>query len=471
MKLTTTKKILLLGTTLIALSGSIVTPIVLLNKDEKNEENDVEKIFKILKAKTIKEKIIELSSNTSGKIIANNQAKIIEKIKALIGKSNLKKIKIEVLMKDDFNISITPQKIIIKLTENEVSKKIEDFFVKKKNPIDEDIAAIKKVLDAKSGNDLIIIIPSDSIGNIVGNTANKNAIIKKLRILIDSSNTSGEANHESLRGTSIEVSMNADVSISTTPQNIIVSISKTGGTTLRTTKIFQVKKESTADKDIQAIKKILESKTDDNLIITLPNSSTGDINDTNNKNAIEKELRKLIDPSNTNGDPNHSSLRGTTIEVSMNVDAPILTIPQNIIVSIAKAGGTTIKIMNNFQVKRDFTANEDIAAIKDIFDSKSSNDRLFVLPNNSSGSIINNLKNKEAIEREVRKLIDPSNTSGDANHSSLRGTKITLTKVVLIPGVYNNDLISNVTKIIVITISKTGGTSVDYGHFAVEKSL
>ena len=47
-------------------------------------------------------------------------------------------------MKDDFNISITPQKIIIKLTKNEVSKEIEDFSVKKKKVIDEDIAAIKK---------------------------------------------------------------------------------------------------------------------------------------------------------------------------------------------------------------------------------------------------------------------------------------------------------------------------------------
>ena len=107
MKLSKTKKIFLLGTTLAILTASIVTPIVLLNKDEKNEENDVEKIFKILKDKTIKEKVIELSSNASGKIIADNQDKIIEKIKTLIGKANLKDVKIKVLMKSDANISTT----------------------------------------------------------------------------------------------------------------------------------------------------------------------------------------------------------------------------------------------------------------------------------------------------------------------------------------------------------------------------
>ena len=472
MKLSKTKKILLLGTSLLVLTTSIVTPIVFLNKDENNHENDVEKIFKILKAKTTKEKTIELPSNASGKIIANNQEQIIEKIKTLIGKVNLKKVKIEVLMENDTNISNFSQKVIIKLTKNEISKEIEDFSVKKKNVIDEDIESIKKVLDAKTSEDLIINLSSDSSGKIIGNNANKDAIVKKLRELIDPSNTNGDPNHQSLKGTTIEISMSVDASISTTPQNIIVSISKTGGTTLTTTKTFQVKKESTADKDIVAIKNILDAKIGNDLIIILPSSSSGNVIGNNaNKNAIEKELRKLIDPSNINGNPNHASLRGATIKVSKSPDAIISTTPQDIVVSISKTNGKTLRTTKTFQVKRDFTANEDIAAIKNIFDSKSSNDRLFVLPNDSSGSIINNLKNKEAIERKVRKLIDPSNTSGDTNHPSLRGTKITLAKVVLISGLYNNDLISDVTKIIIITISKNGGTSVDYRRFAVAKAL
>ncbi len=353
MKLSKTKKILLLGTSLAILTTSIVVPIVLLNKDEKSEENDVEKIFKILKAKTSKEKIIELSNNASGKIIADNQDKIIEKIKTLIGKANSKEVKIEVSMQDDVNISTTSQKIIIKLTKNEVSKKIEDFSVKRQLTIDEEIASIKKILDAKTSNELIIFLPSDSRGNIIGNATNKNAILKKLRILIDSSNTNGEANHESLRETSIGVSKSSDAAISTTPQNIIVSISKTGGTTLSTTKIFQVKRDFTPDEDIAAIKQILDSKTGNDLIIIIPSYSNGlIIGNLTNRNAIERKLRILIDPSNTNGAYNHPSLRGTNIVSSIQVDKKISTTPQYIEVYIVKTGGKNIVITNKFQVKK-----------------------------------------------------------------------------------------------------------------------
>ena len=362
MKLSKTKKILLLGATLALLTTSIVTPIVLLNKDESNKENDVEKIFKILKAKTTKEKTFELPSNVSGKIIANNQEKIIEKIKTLIGKVNLKEVKIEVLMENDTNISNVSQKIIIKLTKNEISKEIEGFLVKKQSIIDvnKDIEAIKKILDAKTGNDLIIIFPSSSTGNIIGKASNKDAIIKKLRILIDPSNTNGDPNHQSLRGTSIEVSKSPDAIISTTPQDIVVSISKSGGTTLRTTKTFRVKRTLTIEEinqDIQAIKTILDAKDDANdpsLLITLPSNSSGSmINNLINKNAIERKIRKLIDSSNTNGDPNHPSLRGTTISLTkVRHQSDLVSIlPKLIIIKISKNGGTSVNFIE-FAVKK-----------------------------------------------------------------------------------------------------------------------
>ncbi len=473
MKLTKTKKILLLWTTLAILTTSIITPVVLLNKDEKDEKNDVEKLFKFLKAKTTQEKIIELPSSASGKIIANNQNKIIEKIKTLIGKANLKDVKIEVLMQNDINISTAPQNIIIKLTKDEVSKEIKDFSVKKKNPIDEDIESIKEILDAKSGNDLIITLPSDSSGNIIQNATNKNAIIKKLRTLIDPSNAGGIPNHPSLKGTSIEISMNVDAPISTTLQDIIVSISKTNGTILTTTKTFQVKRDFTnielADKDITSIKNILDAKSGNDLIITLPSASTGNIiQNATNKNAIIKKLRTLIDPSNAGGIPNHPSLKGTSIEISMNVDAPISTTLQDIIVSISKTNGTILTTTKTFQVKRDFTADEDIEAIMKIFRTKErSNDSglHIILPSSANGSIINNPTIKNAIERKARELIDSSNTNGDPNHISLRGTKITLTRVIS-----SNDLISNIEpRVIVITISKPGGTSVNFSGFVVRK--
>ncbi len=354
MKLSKTKKILLLGTTLAILTTSIAIPIVVLDKDQNNKENDVEKLFKILQAKTIKEKVIELSSNATGKIIANNQEKIIEKIKNLIGEVNLKDVKIELLMKKDTNISTTPQKIIIKLTKDEVSKEIKDFSVKKQSiiNINKDIEAIKNILDAKTEEYLIIILPSSSTGNIIGNRINKIAIIKKIIMLIDPSNTNGESNHESLRGTSIQVSIIRDAPISTTPRNIIVSISKTGGTTLSTTKTFQVR-IFTANEDILAIKKILDSKTGQDLIITLPSDTTGNINDENNRNAIQKKLRQLIDSSNTGGDLNHPSLRGTEIlAAALNSRTPILTTLQNIVVSIVKDDEKSLGTTKTFQVKK-----------------------------------------------------------------------------------------------------------------------
>ena len=359
MKLSKMKKILLLGTTLTILTTSIVTPIVLINKDENNDANDLEKLFKILQDKTTKEKVIELPISANGKIIANNQEKIIEKIKTLIGKENLKDIKIEVSMEEDVSISTTPQKIIIKLTKNQISKEIKDFSVKKKNVIDEEIESIKKILDAKTKNDLIIILPSSSTGNIIGNVVNKDVILKKLRMLIDHLNINGEANHPSLKGTTIEVSMSVDTPISTTPQNIIVEVSKTNGTTLRTTNTFQVKRAFTPNEDIVAIKTILDSKTGQDLIITLPSDSSGYINQ--NQNEIAKRLRILIDPSNTRGEANHSSLRGTNIlGVTLLYRTPISTTPQNIIVSISKSGGKGIVIRNKFQVKKIYLMNNKI---------------------------------------------------------------------------------------------------------------
>ncbi len=356
MKLTKTKKILLLGTTLAVLTTSIAVPIVLLNKDEKNQENDVEKLFKILQAKRTKEKIIELSNNASGKIIANNQAKIIEKIKTLIGKANLKEVKIEVLMKNDINISTTKQKIIIKLTKNEISKKIEDFSVKKQSitDVNKDIEAIKNILDAKSGSDLIITLPSVSTGNIIGNRINKIAIIKKIIMLIDPLNKSGEGNHASLRGTSIQVSIGSDTPISTTPKDIIIKISKTSGTTLKTTKTFQVKRNFTADEDIQAILNILHAKKFNDLKIILPSSSTGSIiNNQKNKEVIKRKIRMIIDSSNTNGDPNHPSLRGTTITLYRTnvVDDSISIDFKGLYIKINKTNGTSL-IFPHFLIKK-----------------------------------------------------------------------------------------------------------------------
>ena len=669
MKLSKTKKIILLGATLGILATAIVIPVLLLNNNEDDQnKKDVDQVIKILEEKNEKEKVITLPSNTKNKIIANNQAKIIAKIKTLIGASNLKEVKIEISMDQDQNILTTKQEIIIKVSKGEYSKKVASakaYFVKReqndqeitadinsvktaltnltskdlklftektdksinankkailntlqqvegyleidfkevkikvkddarnlpsseetpiniifilskgnvtpveiniftikqldsdevqninekldkikskleglspkilkvdapsldktinhnkeaiknaiqnlsgydaiefdgssleikdsnqnlptnnqlaipiilvlsKNNVDlevqgfsakqmlfstsinNEIKSIKTILDGKSNEDLIITLPSDSTGKIIENVTNKNEIIKKLRQLIDPSNTNGLANHSSLKGTTIEVSMNVDAPISTTLQDIVVSISKNGGRTLSTRKTFRVKRAFTPNEDIAAIKKILDAKSDNDLIITLPSDSTGKIiENVTNKNEIIKKLRQLIDPSNTNGVANHSSLKGTTIEVSMSVDSQISTTPQDIVVSISKSGGTTLSTTNTFQVKKASTADEDIQAIKKILDSKTGNDLIITLSSDKTGSI-NDANNKNAIRKKLRILIDPSNTNGDANHPSLRGT------IIQISAINNLTPISTTPQNIVVAIFKTGGES------------
>ena len=360
------------------LTVSAATPIIILN-NKNNKVNEVykkdeviSKIAEILKNKSVKEKTIILPGDASGKIVANNQDKIIAKVKTLIGETNLKETTTKILMATDAPILTTPQNIIVSITksdDNTIGTR-SIFQVKREfssaELANKDIESIKTILDSKTENDLIITLPSDSTGNIILNANNKNAIEKKLRKLIDPSNTNGEANHPSLKGTTISISMpRVDRQISTIAQNIIVSISKADGTTLNTTKTFQVKRDFTANEisaneDIAAIKKVLDAKTEEDLIITLPSDSTGNINDKNNKNAIEKELRKLIDLSNNDGATDHASLRGTSIKVSMRTDSLISTTPQNIIVLISKTNGTTLRTTKTFQVRKEFTNAQKI---------------------------------------------------------------------------------------------------------------
>ena len=583
MKLSKTKKIILLGTTLVVLTTSIVTPIVFLNKDENNQEKqnqkDVDQVVKILEAKNEEKKIITLPVNTQGKIIANNQEKIVAKIKTLIGETNLKAVKIEVTMNQDQNILATKQEIIITISKGKYSKKVASakaYFVKREQNTQEIIADINSVkmsltnLNSSSKALKLFVEKTDKSIN-----ANKDAILKtlkrvegyseidfkKVKIKVKESNTNlpsinqspiniifilskgsvtpveidvftikqidsvevesikNELNKikSSLEGLSpkvIEVDAPSldktvthnKVAIKSAVENLsgysTISSNFNGATleikdsnnnlpsnnqpavaiTLVLWKNsvnlevqgFSAKQmlfSTTINREIIAVKTILDGKSGEDLIITLPSNSTGNIiENANNKNVIIKKLRMLIDSSNTNGNLNHASLKGTSIQVSMNVDVPISTTSQDIVVSISKTGGRTLTTRKTFKVKRKQLTSEinaDIIAIKSIIDAKKGNDLIINLPSNSSGSIINNSINKNAIERKIRTLIDPLNTNGDPNHASLRGTTITLTRVLIAPG--SNDLITISFKSIIITISKTGGTSIESSAFAVKK--
>ena len=132
MKLSKNKKIILLIATLGIITTSIVTPIVIINidNDEISKENtnkqDVQEVIKILEEKSTSQRQIKLASDVDGKIIAKNKQKIIAKIKDLIGPSNLKGVSIELSMKEDKDISIDFQKIIVKVSKGNYSQVVSE---------------------------------------------------------------------------------------------------------------------------------------------------------------------------------------------------------------------------------------------------------------------------------------------------------------------------------------------------------
>ena len=575
MKLSKIKKILLLGTTLAIFTTSIVVPIVLLNKDEKSEEQqnkkDVDQVIKILEAKNDEEKIITLPSNTKNKIIANNQAKIIAKIKTLIGNQNLKAVKIEVSMSEDQNILATKQEIMITISKGKYSKKVASakaYFVKREQNTQEiivDINSVKTALTNLSSSSKALKLFVEKANKSIN--ANKDAILKTLKkvegyskidfkevkikvkddatnlplsnetpinitfilskgnvtpveiniftikqldsvefqnikkelnkikssleglspkiLKVDAPSLDKTINHnkdaiknaiQNLSGYSSidfgEVFLEIKDSNQNLPTNsqvaipIILVLSKNNvNLEVQGFSAKQMLFSTTINSEIIAVKTILDGKSGEYLIITLPSNSTGNIIEKEaNKNAIIKKLRILVDSSNANGVANHSSLRGTSIQVSMNVDAVISTTPQDIVVSISKDGGRTLTTRKTFWVKRAFTADEDIAAIKEILDAKMGEDLIITLPSDSSG-LINKLNNRNAMEKKLRILIDPSNIEGDPNHPSLRGTTVsTFTDSF-------NELISIIPKNIDVVIGKTGGKTVYASKtFQVKKS-
>ena len=550
MKLSKTKKILLLGATLGILTAVVIPVLLLNNNEDEQNKKDVESVVKILEEKNEKEKIITLPSNTKNKIIANNQAKIIVKIKTLIGASNLKEVKIEVSMSEDKNILTTKQEIIIKVSKGEYSKKVASakaYFVKRQQndqEITADINSVKMALTNLTPKDLklftektdksinankkailnilkqvegyleidfkeVKIKVKDDATNLPlsnetpinitfilskGNVTpveiniftikqldsievqNINTLLYKIKsnleslstkiLKVDAPNLDKTINHnkdaiksaiQNLSGYNAIEFNGATLEIKDSNQNlptnnqpaipIILVLSKNNvDLEVQGFSAKQMLFSTTINNEIKSIKTILDGKTNEDLIITLPSNSTGKIiENATNKNEIIKKLRQLIDPSNTNGVANHSSLKGTTIEVSMNVDAIISTTSQDIVVSISKNGGRTLTTRKTFQVKRALTPNDDIAAIKNILESKTGNDLIITLPSDTTGKI---LDNRNAILKKLRILVDSSNINGEANHPSLRGVYMAISTRI-------NYLVSTTPVYIDIYIGKT----------------
>ena len=120
------------------------------NQDEQNQK-DVESVVKILEEKNQDERILKFASTLTGKIVANNQEKIVAKIKTLIGEANLKEVKIEIYMRNDQDISPNYAKIQIKVSKGKYSKTIDSekpYFVVREQNQQEIIADVNSVKTA-----------------------------------------------------------------------------------------------------------------------------------------------------------------------------------------------------------------------------------------------------------------------------------------------------------------------------------
>ena len=184
MKLSKTKKIILLGTSIGILTVSVVTPFVILKDDTKDKKiilNDVQKVIKILREKTQNKKIIELEHDAKGKIIADNEEKIVTKIKKLIGEDNLKQVKIDVLMENDKEISTTSQKIMVQFSKAKNVEKISNLLVRRKyNSNELDIQSVKNALKSLSIKE-VNVYTEGAIDKKI--TTNKEEILKSIKKL------------------------------------------------------------------------------------------------------------------------------------------------------------------------------------------------------------------------------------------------------------------------------------------------
>ena len=310
------------------------------------------------------------------------------------------------------------------------------------------VAAILAIFNAKSGNVLGITLANSVTGKIVAN--NKAAIETELRKMI-TGNTAGSSNHATMLGTTVTVSMSTDANISTSFQNIIVTVSK-GSTSTATTATFKVKRAlTTAETNLKTLKTHLETSA--NLNVVLPQvASTLYNTDAKVLAAIKKALESRVGITS-----DHTSL--ITKKTG-----------ESDVVSVAAHGATatSYKITvngTNYTLKLNqaaqYTDANAVAAILTIFNGKSSNDLEITLANSVSGKIVAN--NNEAIETELRKMIT-NDSKGSENHATMLGTTVTVS-------MSTDANISTSFQNIIVTVSKGSTSTATTATFKVKREL
>ena len=316
MKLTKTKKIILLGAVIGVLIPSIVTPIVLTsqNKNQEDQNNnqenqnkeDVLKVIKILEEKSLSERQIELSSDSKGKIVANNQQEIIKKIKELIAESNLKSVLIEILMEKDKNISTNFQEIKVKVSKGNYSqevKKEKTIFVKRGKTISElaliELNLIKDSLKAL-GTKVVNVYTSGAIDQKI--TTNKLEILKAIEKI------SGYSEID-FNGATIKVKNSEDLLPINSEEAISITLLVSKSNAFVEVIGFSAKQMSAsqiANIDLNFVKTNLESL--DSKVLEVDTTGAVDHKINTNKVKILEEIKNLDGYSNID-------LKGVSIEV------------------------------------------------------------------------------------------------------------------------------------------------------------
>ncbi len=309
MKLSKTKKILLLGATLGILTTAVIIPVVLINRNDNQEEKNKEEVLKaikILEEKSLSQRQIELSSDAKGKIIANNQEKIIKKIKSLIGIENLKGVKVEILMQNDREISTSFQEIKVKISKGNYSqevKKEKTIFVKRsKTSIELALIELNEVKDSLKAlrTKILKVYTSEAIDQKI--STNKLEILKAIQKI------SGYSKID-FKGVNIKVKNSEDLLPASNQQAIPITLvlsNSKASTEIIDFKAKQMSPLEIAKVDLKYVKTNLESL--GLKIVQVNTTSAIDHKIVTNKVKILEEIQKLDGYSNIN-------LKGVSIEV------------------------------------------------------------------------------------------------------------------------------------------------------------
>ena len=293
-KLSKTKKFILLGVTLVVLVPSIVIPVVLTNQNKKKKVKDKEivlKVIKIVEEKSNSERQIKLSSDSKGKIIADNQEKIIKKIKKLIGEVNLKGVKVEISMQQDQEISNNFEKIVVKISKGNYCQTINNdktISVKRSKTILE-LSLIELNRIKNSLKDL----KTKVVDVYTSRAVNQKITTNKLEILKTIQKISGYSNID-LGDALVKVKDSEDVlpKNNQPPVAITLVVSKPGfSIEVSGFSAKQMSPSQIANVDLNYVKTNLESL--DSKVVQVNTTSAIDHKIINNKVEILKEIQKL----------------------------------------------------------------------------------------------------------------------------------------------------------------------------------